>query len=79
METEKLDFISKYLPNYGRSKKVLACDVLQRFIDDEEVDEKDLDEILGRNRTKFYAAKLLEHLNSELYNKAVAHFNKLKK
>lgn len=44
-----MDFINlleKYLPNYSTSQLVTEFDVLQRYLDDEEVSEDDLERVL---------------------------------
>ena len=60
--------ISRYLPGYTSSDEVLECDILSRYIDDEEVCEDDLDWLPD---SKDEARGQLEQLELELYNEAV--------
>lgn len=62
------DVIAEHLPDYYRRDDVLKSDILTRYVNDEEVYEKDLEWLPD---SKEEARKQLEELDVRLYNEAI--------
>lgn len=65
---DKWDIIGCFLPDYYHRNEVLRSDILQRYVDDEEVCEEDLEWL---PKSKEVALKELNELDQELLEEAL--------
>lgn len=71
-----LQFIEKYHPRYYSDDRVLLCDILFRYLTDEDVSTDDLLWIKAEYETKSEAARVLIMNETELFSEALENFYK---
>ena len=69
-----LNFIQRNHPNYSSDDRVLICDILFRYIDDDDVSPEDLIWIKKDFRTKEDVLKELKRLETSLFSEALDSF-----
>ena len=71
------EFIEKYHQDYAHSDKVLHCDIIERYLNNEEVDAEDVQRIVG-NLNRVSANIMLNKLKLELVEEAMSDFKNKK-
>ena len=66
-----LDFIEKYHPQYYSDDRVLLCDILFRYLTDEEVSSEDLVWLQKEYKSKSGVLHELKRLESLLFSEAL--------
>ena len=73
------NFIMNYLPNYSSDNRVLASDILFRYLDNDEVSEEDIIKIKEECNNIDAVIEELKRIDSMLLSEAMdAYFDKLK-
>lgn len=73
-DTSYLDFIAKYHPKYYSDDRVLLCDILFRYLSDDEVLKEDLVLIEKDFKTKDAALQELKRLERTLFAETLNYY-----
>lgn len=73
-DTSYLDFIAKYHPKYYSDDRVLLCDILFRYLSDDEVLREDLALIEKDFKTKDAALQELKRLERTLFAETLNYY-----
>ena len=68
------DFIEKYHPQYYSDERVLLCDILFRYLSDDEVSSDDLSWIHEEFKTKNEALQELKRLEALLFFETLRYY-----
>ncbi|HBC28293.1 MAG TPA: 6-phospho-beta-glucosidase [Prevotellaceae bacterium] len=69
-----LDFIAKHHPKYYSDDRVLLCDILFRFLTDDEVSTEDLNWLQKEYTTKSEVLEELKRLETLLFSETLDYF-----